>query len=71
MKKNEKGITLLSLVITVIVLLILASVLVSTSILGNPLLEEVKGGRNDYYDKKEQTETKVNSMTNGWEDIIM
>ena len=70
MKKNEKGITLLSLVITIIVLSILSSILVSTSIVGNPLLEEVKGAGNDYFDQKEQTETRVNSMTKGWENII-
>lgn len=70
MKKNEKGITLLSLVITIIVLSILATVLVSTSIIGNPLLKEVQESRNDYYEQKEITEKKVNNMTQGWENII-
>ena len=70
MKKNEKGITLLSLVVTVIVLSILASILVNVSIVGNPLLKEVNGARNDYNEQKEQIETKINSMTNGWENII-
>lgn len=71
MKKNEKGITLLSLVITIIVLSVLASILVSISITENPLIDEIQASRNYYNEQKEQTETKVNSMVQGWEDVIL
>lgn len=71
MKKDEKGITLLSLVITIIVLSILASVLVSISITENPLIDEIQASRNYYNEQKEQTETRVNSMVQGWEDVIL
>ena len=71
MKKSEKGITLISLVVTIVVLSILTSVLVRASVEGNPVLEEVKGIENDYYKEKENTEEKVNSMVTGWENVIL
>lgn len=71
MKKNEKGITLLSLVITIIILSVLASILVSISITENPLIDEIQASRNYYNEQKEQTETRVNSMVQGWEDVIL
>ena len=71
MKYSEKGITLISLVVTIVVLSILTSVLVRASVEGNPVLEEVKGIENDYYKEKENTEEKVNSMVTGWENVIL
>lgn len=70
MKTNENGITLLSLVITVVVLAFLASVLVDLSLKDNDTIDVVKKGEEVYYDQKEQVQTRVNDMTNGWEDIL-
>jgi len=70
MKTNENGITLLSLVITVVVLAFLASVLVDLSLRDNDTIDVVKKGEEVYYDQKEQVQTRVNDMTNGWEDIL-
>lgn len=70
MKANENGITLLSLVITVVVLGILASVLVDLSIKDNDTINVVKDGEKVYYEQKEQTENRILDMTNGWEDIL-
>lgn len=69
MKANENGITLLSLVITVVVLGILASVLVDLSLKDNDTINVVKDGEKVYYEQKEQTENRILDMTNGWEDI--
>lgn len=70
MKTNENGITLLSLVITVIVLGILASVLVDLSLRNNDTVNVVKDGEEVYYNQKEQVQTRINDMTNGWEDVL-
>ena len=70
MKTNENGITLLSLVITVVVLAFLASVLVDLSLKDNDTINVVKDGEKVYYEQKEQTENRILDMTNGWEDIL-
>lgn len=71
MKKNEKGITLFSLVITIVVLALLAAVLVNASIDNSPAMELLNAIRDDYYEEQTQTEEKVNRMVNGWENIIL
>lgn len=71
MKKNEKGITLFSLVITIVVLALLAAVLVNASIDNSPAMEALNAIRDDYYEEQTQTEEKVNRMVNGWENIIL
>ena len=70
MRTNENGITLLSLVITVVVLGILASVLVDLSLRDNDAVNVVKKGEEKYYEQKEQTENRILDMTNGWEEIL-
>ena len=70
MKTNENGITLLSLVITVVVLAFLASVLVDLSLRDNDAINVVKKGEEKYYEQKEQTENRILDMTNGWEDVL-
>ena len=71
MNTNEKGITLISLVITVVVLSILAGLLIETSLDDNGAVEIMNQVQNSYYTQQEQTQTRVNEMTNGWEDIIL
>ena len=70
MRTNENGITLLSLVITVVVLGVLASVLVDLSLRDNDAINVVKKGEEKYYEQKEQTENRILDMTNGWEEIL-
>ena len=70
MRTKENGITLLSLVITVVVLGILASVLVDLSLRDNDAVNVVKKGEEKYYEQKEQTENRILDMTNGWEEIL-
>lgn len=71
MKKRENGITLLSLVITVVVLALLATVLVNASISYSPTIETLNQMQDSYYEKQTQTEDKINRMVNGWENIIL
>lgn len=70
MKTNENGITLLTLVITVVVLGILSSLLVELSVKDNDAVDIVKDGQEVYYNQKAQTENRILDMTNGWEDIL-
>ncbi len=70
MKTNENGITLLSLVITVIVLGILASVLVNLSLQDSGTLDVMNNAKDTYYNQKEYTENRIQDMTNGWEDVL-
>lgn len=71
MKKTEKGVTLLSLVITIIVMIILAGVVVNVSLTDSPTVESIKKMENSYYNQQTDTEEEVNDMVNGWEDIIL
>ncbi len=71
MKKSENGITLISLVITIVVLSLLASVLVSASIDNSPAIETLNQMQDSYYEEQTKTEERINEMTDGWEDIIL
>ena len=70
MKTNENGITLLSLVITVVVLAFLATILVNLSLTNNSAVNVVRDAEDSYYDKKEYTQNRINEMTNGWENLL-
>ena len=71
MKKGESGITLISLVITIVVLFILAAVLVDASLQVAPSTEALNNLRNDFQNEQTETEEKINEMTNGWEDVLL
>ena len=70
MKTNESGITLLSLVITVIVLAILASVLVNLSLQDNGTIDVMKQAQNKLSDQKNYTENRIQDMNNGWANLL-
>lgn len=70
MKTNENGITLLSLVITVIILAFLATILVNLSLTNNSAVNVVRDAEDSYYDQKEYTQNRINEMTNGWENLL-
>ena len=55
MKTNENGITLLSLVVTIVVLMILSTVLVNLSLNDNGMINAMQGAQNSYYTQKTQT----------------
>lgn len=48
MLKNQKGITLITLVITIVILIILAGVAISLTLSENGLFNKAKQGRDDY-----------------------
>lgn len=48
MLKNQKGITLITLVITIVILIILAGVAISLSLSDNGLFNKAKKARDDY-----------------------
>ena len=70
MKTNENGITLLSLVITVVILAFLATILVNLSLTNNSAVNVVRDSEDSYYDQKEYTQNRINEMTNGWENLL-
>ena len=70
MKSNENGITLVSLVVTVVVFAILAGVLINISIDDGNTIETMNEMRNSYYTQEKQTQNKINEMTNGWEEVL-
>ena len=70
MKANEKGLTLLSLVITVVVLAILTGVLVDLSLQDNATVDVMRQAQNTYVNQKTQTQVRINEMTTGWEDVL-
>ena len=70
MKTNENGITLLSLVITVVILAFFVTILVNLSLTNNSAVNVVRDAEDSYYDQKEYTQNRINEMTNGWENLL-
>ena len=60
--KNEKGITLVALIITIIILLILAVVSIR-AITGDSILEKAEVGKNKYEEAKVEEEGKLNEYS--------
>lgn len=61
MLKNQKGITLVALVVTIIILIILATISISVAV-NSGLIGEAKSGREDYLNedaKWKQTELNI------------
>ena len=66
---KEKGITLITLVVSIILMGILAAVLVRASVGGN-LLNEVQRVEDDYYNMINDTQDKTKDIEQKWEGII-
>lgn len=66
MLKKEKGITLVALVVTIIILLILAGVTITIALSDNGLFQRSKQAVNEH---KNGEQRDVNSMTNATEVI--
>lgn len=70
--KQQKGITLIALVITIVVLIILAGVAISLTLTDNGIFNRAKQGRDMYSnaagkesDEINQIDTLVNDLVNG------
>lgn len=66
---KEKGITLITLVVSIILMGILVAVLVRASVGGN-LLNEVQRVEDDYYNMINDTQDKTKDIEQKWEGII-
>ncbi len=63
MKNNEKGISLIALVITVIVLLILATAVLSFALDQDNLITKTKEAKQGWNEKVEEDNTVINYVT--------
>lgn len=62
MLKQQKGITLVALVITIVVLIILAGILISLTLNNNGIFNQAKKAANMYNVAQQQEETMVNDL---------
>ena len=62
--KEEKGITLVALVITVVIMLILAGVAISAIVVGEGLFSKAKEAAETYKDTAQDEANKIQSMVN-------
>ena len=62
--KEKKGITLIALVITIVILIILAGVLINISLGNNGLFNKAKTAKEMYTNAQAQEETEIAKMTN-------
>lgn len=62
MLKGQKGITLITLVITIVILIILAGVVISLSLSDNGIFNRAKEGRNLYVNAQRYEEDFANGF---------
>jgi len=62
--KSNKGITLIALVITIVVLIILAGVAISLSLGENGIFSKAKFATEEYANEQEKEETEIGKITN-------
>ena len=67
--KTEKGITIIAVVVTVMIMAILATLLVRASV-GQNLLKEVNGVEQDFSKTIENANQKTQSIKDAWEGVI-
>lgn len=67
--KREDGITIVSLVVTVIIMSILSAISIKAALDGN-ILEQKDKIENDFYDSMQETENRMKSEREKWEGII-
>ncbi len=68
---KEKGITLVALVITIIILLILAGVTINTALSENGLFRMAKKAVNEYQESEKQEQTALDDISNEMEKITI
>ena len=69
-KKENLGITLIALVITIVILIILAGVAISLALGNNGLFNKAKEAKEKYINAQDYEETEVGKMTNNI-DVLM
>ena len=70
MLKNERGITLVALVITIIVLIILATVAISFAFGNNGLIDTAEDARDYYANDTKYTEQSISNVTAYTDDLV-
>ena len=68
--KGEKGVTLVALVVTIIVLAIVSGALVFTLNGTNGIFTTTKNMQRNYTEKEEETKTKKNRTINSWGKVL-
>ena len=69
-KKQENGITLVALVVTIVVLLILAGISLNLVLGQNGIISRAQDARNQTVEGQVNTEKAVNALTDEMEDLI-
>ena len=67
--KQEKGITLIALVVTIVVLLILAGVSISLVLNNNGVISRAKEAKNQYAEAQTNVEKQLNELANGIDEM--
>ena len=67
--KQEKGITLIALVVTIVVLLILAGVSLSLVIGNDGIMKRAKEAKNQYAEEQTNVEKQLNELANGIDEM--
>ena len=70
MFKKEKGITLVALVVTIVILLILAGVTITMTLSQNGLFTRAQQGKNDYKAGEENDAARMDSYLNVMNDVL-
>lgn len=70
MLKNQKGITLVALVITIIVLLILAGITISLTLTQGGLIDRAQEAGRNYGQAQNQEMTALNEFSNTFDNIV-
>ncbi len=68
--KEQKGITLVALVITIIILLILAGISIATLTGENGLFNRAKQAKNEYENSQNAENTALNSYTDAMNNVL-
>lgn len=68
--KEQKGITLVALVITIIILLILAGISIATLTGENGLFKRAKDAKNNTVDAQNTENTALNSYTDAMNNVL-
>ncbi len=69
MLKNQKGVTLIALVITIIVLLILAGITITLALDPNGIVARSQQTRNEWKNAENHELTGINDLVDTWNNI--
>ena len=68
--KEEKGVTLIALIVTIIVMIILSTILIKATDGIDPITNAVDKTEGIYLETKEETEENITAIERKWENII-